>query len=64
MLGGGAAPGHTCPGGSFLTTLSTEGASVSFDFTGGTVLSCSKMIEVECGAPAFQVQETSGTDYS
>ena len=64
MLGGGAADLHTCPGGSFLTTLANEGDSVVFQFQGGTEFSCSKMIEVECGAPAFQVQANSGTVYS
>ena len=32
MLGGGAAGVHTCPGGSFLTTLSNEGESEVFEF--------------------------------
>ena len=63
MLGGGAEGVLTCPGGGFLTTLSAEGDKVVFDFMIGRH-SCSKMIEVECGAPAFQVQTTSGTVYS
>lgn len=32
MLGGGAAGLHTCPGGSFLTTLASEGDSVVYEF--------------------------------
>ncbi len=63
MLGGGAADVNTCPAGEFLTTLANEGDSVVFEFSGGE-FSCSKMIEVECGAPAFQVQPKAGTVYS
>jgi hypothetical protein len=63
MLGGGAADSNTCPAGEFLTTLANEGDSVVFEFIGGVEFSCSKMIEVNCGAPAFQVQPKAGTVY-
>ena len=54
MLGGGASDGEICPNNEFIHTLENIGDEIKMTFPGGN-MSCTKTLEVKCGAPAFRV---------
>jgi hypothetical protein len=56
LLGGGAADYVTCPDvNNFIKQIDTIGDTVTYVFPPG-LMSCSKMLHVTCGAPAFRVK--------
>ena len=55
LLGGGAENYLTCPdANNFIKKIDTIGNTVTYVFPPG-LMSCSKMVHVTCGAPAFRV---------
>ena len=56
LLGGGAEDYWSCPDqNNFIKTIYQIGDTISYTFPGGK-MSCSKILKVTCGAPAFRVK--------